>query len=398
MFKFLLLLISIIILLIGLDSSFFNQEALKKEPKRIVNIEKKNIIETSEEPIFKEVTISKKIINKVPKVKKIDKLFQIKRLMDKAQTAQKLQNFEKALSYYNLVIEQSKDSKEVKILKLYAKAQFYKANISEHYNALLIYDEVIKKFSHSSDIELLKIYSYAQFNKSYLTSGDEAIEIFDQIIENFKNIDNKEILMQLYKAQHNKAYILENDTNHKDEAIEVYDEIIKTFSPYEGEDYKTIVENALFSKSFLLMGNSDDESIEIYDSIIDKYRSKKYTENQSVPIQLEYAIVNNIELSLITNNDDTEYRELANQYLTKSPDIKPELDMLNILKNAQVSNQDENMKIWQEENREYYFSNWSFKELKQWNEQMEEGEEKQRIKLYLNKFINHSSENPDESK
>ena len=70
--------------------------------------------------------------------------------------------------------------------------------------------------------------------------------------------------------------------------------------------------------------------------------------------------------------------------------------MLNILREAQVGNQDNALRVWQEENRNYQFSNWSFDELQKWNQQMEEGEAKTRIKNYLNEFIKHNSNAVDD--
>ena len=292
-------------------------------------------------------------------------------------------------------IDKSKEDNETETLKLYAKAQFHKANNTERDEAIEIYDEIINKISTSSDVELLKIYALAQFNKAYLTSGEESIEIFNQIIERFKDENDKELLHEFYKAQISKAYVLEGYMQQGDEAIEVYDAIIKKFSSYDEKEYKDIVDNAMFSKSFLLMGDRDDEAMEIYDNIINNYErlNQSSKNNLPIPLKVEYSIINNIELALITNNSDSQYRELANRYLSDRKDTKPQLDMLEILREAQVSNQDDAINAWQEENRDYQFSNWSFTELRQWNNQMEDGEIKTRIKTYLNEFAKHNSDN-----
>lgn len=442
MFKFSLILLSIIIvILIGLDSNFFNEEH-----KKIIEIKKEEPPKASEEFIIERSTVKKEIPREVPKeipnIKKRDIYFEIQEIIKQAETAYHEKNFEKAIALYDTIIEKSKDSQEIKILrffamghfrkasiyrlsfneemeniikaydsvitkfenrqeiallKLYARAKRFKANISERDKSLELYNDIIRKFSKSSNVELLKIYTTAQFNKSYITTGSDTLEIFNQVIENLKNQDDKELLRHLYKAQQNKAYILEQYMNQKEEAVEVYDEIIKKFSSHEGEEYRAIVDSANFQKSFLLMGQNDEGSMEIYDEIIKKYekenQSNSNLDNLSPPLRVEYSIINNIELSLITNNDDTNYRELAEKYLSKSGDTKPQMDMLEILKNAQVSNQDEALKSWKKENKEYSFSNWSFNELEQWNAQMEEGEQKSRIKSYLHEFIKHNESN-----
>ena len=358
--------------------------------------------------------------------------------MGKAQDARLLGKFKEALRYYNMIIKQSKESNQVKILKifatasfrkasiyqfqqpeshnikieiydtvikkfekkqevellkLYAKAQFYKAYISDRDKSKEIYDEIINKLSNSLDIELLKIYASAQFKKYYLTSDEESIEVLNNIIKKFKMQDNEELLMQLYKAQHDKAHILKEFMNQKEEAIEVYDEIIKKFSSYPDREYQKIIDNAYFSKSFLLMGDRDDEAMEIYDDIIKNYEKNNLSKSELLPLptEVEFSIINNIELALITNTEDSEYRDLAKKYLKDNKDIKPELDMLEILREAQISNQDKEMKTWQEQNKNYNFRNWSFNELRQWSNQMEESEQKTRINSYLDKFIKHNS-------
>ena len=439
MFKFSLILLSIIIcILIGIDSNFFRETAKKTERTAIVEVKDEEQREPNKVLVLPSSTVQKEPKKRVQKTTEIDPYIELKEIIHQAQIFYMKKDFNKSLEYYNRVIKQSSKSQDIRILKLfsmahfrkasiyrytlkkelnkiideydsiikkfehrkeiellkrYAKAQFYKANISERDSALNLYDEVIRKFSQSSDVTLRKIYTQAQFNKSYLTTGGDSLDIFNQIIENLKNQTDKKLLLQRLKAQQNKAYLLEQYLNQKEEAIEVYDDIIKEFSLYTGDKYQEIVENALLEKSFLLMDYDDEEAMEIYDEIIKKY--EETTRNSDslspVPLKIEYSIINNIELSLTTNNDDSSYRELAEKYLSNSKDSKPQLEMLEILKNAQISNQDEALRAWQEENREYTFENWSFEGLVHWNEQMEEGEQKSRIKSYLSEFIKYNN-------
>ncbi len=439
MFKFSLILVSIIIcILIGLDSNFFRETAKKTEKIAVIEAKDNEQKEPNEVLVLPSSTVQKEPKKRVQKSTKIDPYIELKEIIYQAQISYMEKDFNKSLEYYNRVIEQSSKSQDIRILKLfstahfakasiyrytlkkelnqiideyesiikkfenrkeiellkrYAKAQFSKANISERDSAINLYDEVIRKFSQSADIALRKIYTQAQFNKSYLTTGSDSLDIYNQVIENLKNQTDKKLLLQRHKAQQNKAYILEQYFNQKEEAIEVYDDIIKEFSLDTGEDeYQEIVENALLEKSFLLMGYDDEEAMEMYDEIIKKYETATRDGDSlsPVPLKIEYSIINNIELSLITNNDDSSYRELAEKYLSNSKESKPQLEMLEILKNAQISNQDEALSSWQEQNREYTFENWSFEGLEHWNEQMEEGEQKSRIKIYLNEFIKHN--------
>ncbi|NEW59773.1 hypothetical protein GSY74_00615, partial [Sulfurovum sp. bin170] len=157
---------------------------------------------------------------------------------------------------------------------------------------------------------------------------------------------------------------------------------------YEDDIFQKEITDALFLKSFLLMGDYSQESMEIFDEIIDRC---KVAEDGTVPRNFEYSVINNIELALITNDDDTKYRDLADTYLYDLEDTRPQLEMLTILKNAQELNQDEAMQRWREEYKDYYFKNWSFEELKKWNSRMEDADRRDRISRYLNDFIKHNN-------
>jgi len=297
-----------------------------------------------------------------------------------------LDNKYEAIQSYQRIAKRYEKRQEITFLLYYAKAQFYHARMVERDKAIEIYNEIIYRFKHSNNTELLKRFAKASFEKSYFSTSYEAIDIYDEIIKKFKNTDNKELLEELYNAQMNKAYVLEHYLEERDETIEVYDQVIEKFSHYKDKESQIKVENALFSKSFLLMGESDEEAIDIFDTLIKRYQKEDMS---VVPQNLVYAIVNNIELSLITNNDDSEYQDLAQQYLQNSEDSVTEIEMLEILKNAQEDEQDEAMRRWEEEHKDFQFENWSFAELEQWNAQMEESERKTRIRGYLDRFIQH---------
>jgi len=287
-----------------------------------------------------------------------------------------------AIKAYNIVVDKFKDSNNIELLKLYFNAQKNKVFLLDNDEAIYVYDDIIDKFKDSNNIELLKKFSFAQNAKAYIVEGDEKIEIYDEIIDKFKDSQNKELLKQLINAEISKAYLLPND-----EAIEVYDDIIKKFDSYDDSEFEQEVADALFSKSYLLMSESKEESMEMLDKIIEKYKDR---EDKKASKNFEYAVINNIELALVTNSDDTNYVELANKYLLDIPDTKPQMEMLNILRNAQDINQDEALEKWKDTYKNYQFENWSFDTLKEWNEQIGDSTEKSRIKGYINEFIKHS--------
>jgi len=295
-----------------------------------------------------------------------------------------------AIQTYQTIQQRFKKRQELPLLLYYAKAGFDQAQMENKERSIEIYNDIIQTFQSSQEIELLKKFAQASFEKSYLSSSDEAIEIYDTIIQRFQKSDNPELLEDLYNAQMNKAYVLEHYQNEIEETIEVYDEIIDKFSNYSESSAEEKVENALFSKSFLLMGDSYEEAMENFDKIIDKYRNELDEGSIKTPPQkMVFSLVNNIEISLISNNDDTEYQELAQEYFSEDSSSHTEIEMLNILKNAQEEDQSEAIQAWEEKHKDFQFENWSFDKLEEWNAQMEESEIKTRIRDYLDRFIKH---------
>jgi tetratricopeptide (TPR) repeat protein len=299
-----------------------------------------------------------------------------------------LKDTNKAIDAYNFVINRLKESDNEKLLKLYYNAQILKASILGIHESIDIYDEIINKFKNFENPELLKKFASAQFAKSHLLKGEDRIEIYDEIIERFKDSTDKGVLKELSTAQFAKAYLINDCFQNRQEAIDVYDEIIERFKPYENDGFRQEVTDALFAKSFLLMGDYNQESMEIFDEIIDRCQS---CQDGAITQDFEYSVINNIELALITNCDDTRYRDLAKEHLSQLKDTAPQLEMLSILRNAQELNQDEAMQKWREQYKDFRFENWSFEELKKWNNRMEDSEQRERIKCYLDEFISHST-------
>jgi tetratricopeptide (TPR) repeat protein len=297
------------------------------------------------------------------------------------------QENDKAIRAYNRVIEKFENSKKEELLTLYYNAQILKAYLVDDDKSIEIYDEIINKFKNFENIELLKKFASAQFAKSHLLKGEDRIEVYDEVIDRFKDSTEKKLLKELSTAQFAKAYMINDCFQNRQEAIEVYDEIIERFKPYEKSGFRQEVTDALFAKSFLLMGDYNQESMEIFDEIIDRCKS---CQDGVITQDFEYSVINNIELALITNCDDTRYRDLAKEHLSQLEDTEPQLEMLSILRNAQDLNQDEAIERWKEQYKDFYFENWSFEELKKWNNRMEDSEQKERIKGYLDLFISHS--------
>jgi hypothetical protein len=271
----------------------------------------------------------------------------------------------------------------IELKKLIAEASklFQKGEDAE---ALRLYDLIIEQSQNSTDPKILELFSDACFSKAYIyniypnNDIDSALEEYDKIINKFKNKEDKSLLLLYMRARLQSAQY-----TSKDEILNAYDELIKKFKTDKDKRFKKEVEQMLFSKSFALMGVNDEEAMDVLDDIISAYQGKGVKE---LPETVQFSILNNIELSIITNNNDEKYVDLANKYLSNSADTKPLLEMLNIIKNSQDLNQDDALKNWHEEHSDYHFPDWDFNELKKWASSMENKEQRLRVFEYINDF------------
>jgi len=333
------LLVIVTLLAIALNFDFVSENIQEPSPKHH-SIEKevenkisaKNEIEQAKKPVRKndEHNLSK----------------ELKELLAKANRLFRESKDAEAHIIYDLVIEKSKNSKEVEILKLFAEACFSKATLYYIYpnydiaSAIELYDAIIDKFEKSCEKELIVLYAQAKMKQTQFGTKEENLVIYDEIIER-----------------------LQNDPKQR---------------------FGKEIEELLFSKSFLLMGYDDEEAMEILDGIIDKY-----DKNQPLPDTVKYSIYNNIELAIITNNNTEEYIDLANKYMANSPDTKPLIEMLTIVQNACELPQDKEIEKWVEEHKDYRLTDWDFSELRKWVNKMEHPETQIRIVKYLEIFEQH---------
>ena len=248
--------------------------------------------------------------------------------------------------------------------------------------AIELYREVILKAGQSKEKEILLYAIGARFRLSeiyYISDRALAIEQYDKIISLLKSKQDQELESIYIKANMDKMKLVDKDS--KDD---IYESLIDEFKDSKNEQVRRGIEKMMFDKSYDLMGENDTEAMMVLDGIIEKYRE---TNPASIPEYAKDALLNNIELAMITGTDDSDYRELANSYLSDVADAKPIMDMLDIIKNSQDSNQDQEMISWLENNKEYKFENWSFSEIIRWSEKIEDKEKKKRVQFYVYSFI-----------
>lgn len=330
---FILLIVSIIALM--LNFNFFSNTNVPIN-KTIV------LTETKSKPL-KESIIEISKISKETKTQENNLSMELQTLLKKANTLFQKNKDDMAIEVYALIIKRSKNSLDEKILKIFAQACFQKAKI--HY----IYP--------NNDIDL-------------------SIEVFDTLLEKIEHSQVKDLLLIYMRAKLDQAHLIS-----KDEVFSSYDELIEKFEKDKEQRFTKEIEELLFEKSFALMGINDEEAMEALDQIISKYADKT-----KLPPNVQNSILNNIELSIITNNDEDKYIDLAEEYMTNSPDVKPLVSMLKIIKNAQDIEQSEALEIWKTEHSTYTFPDWTFSELRNWVNKMETPETQNRLRQYLDIF------------
>jgi len=272
-------------------------------------------------------------------------------------------------------------SSELDQLLLEASKLFQKNEDSEAHR---IYDKIIELSKNSKDPRILKYFADAHYGKAFLynvyptNDTDSAIEEYELILNKFENSNDTKLLKTYITAKLQQAQFLT-----KEEVLQAYDDLIKKFGSDKENRFQKEVEELQFSKSFALMGVNDEEAMEVLDDIIAKYQDKG---SSKLPETVQYSILNNIELSIITGNNEEKYVDLANKYLSNTADTKPLLDMLNIVKNAQELEQEEAFEMWKEEHNDYHFPDWDFSELRKWADAMEDPERQARVRNYLDAF------------
>jgi uncharacterized protein YeaC (DUF1315 family) len=281
----------------------------------------------------------------------------------------------------------SEENVSIEVEKLLKQAHLL-FRASKDTEALELYKNIIQKTQNSKNLKLLEQFTEACMQMAFLyqiypnSDKEMAIETYNKVINKFQKSEDSKLLEYYITARVQQAYLFE-----KDERTYIYDELIKKFENNKDQKLQKRVEELLIDKSFELMGKEDEEAMEILDKLISKYEKREGKEKLPKPIEL--AILNNLELSIITSNDDEKYVDLANQYLSDSPDTKPLLEMLDIIKNSQYLEQDDAFETWKEEHKKYYFDNWSFQEMRRWMNQMEDKETRERVGKYIDAFENH---------
>lgn len=333
----LFILVIVILIAITLNFDFFSSPTLIK-PSSSNLIKKVQVIHKVQHPT---IAIEEKPIDSPES--NLSKELQL--LLNQAQLRYRKGKYEEAIVLYDKVIKKSKDSKEIKILKLFARACLNRAN---------------------------SYYSYPKYDV------DSAIESFELIIDKFQNKYNKELLLKYMEARLNKASLIS-----KEELIETYTVLIEKFQNDKEHRFEKEVEELLYAKSFALMGIDDEEAIAVLDSLIGKYKDAN---KSNIPDTVKYSILNNIELSIITANETDKYVDLANKYMSDLPDTKPIIDMLSIIKNSQDLDQNEAVEEWIKEHKNYNFPDWDFSELRKWVNKMEVPQRQARVRQYLDMF------------
>jgi len=410
----------------GINLIYFNNDVTINSLQKKSYESKNNLkVSTQSEESVKEIKYieEKKLQQNTKKNNSIEAY--IRSLKQEADLLISKEKYQKALEAYDKIIEITKKSINIKLLKHFAGAYFSKASIYNVYlndneKSILMLDEIAKRFKNSADIEGLRLFYKALNLKAQLTPLDKNIKlIYDEILDVFRNrtdkesikiyidtlrdksifVTDKEELMEIYNdiiertkysndkglltnmiyTENEKADLLAREGNIEG-AVKSYDEIIERF---DGNDmFFDEVSNALFAKSYRIASINQDESLEALDKIIDREQSKNNLNSKN----FEYSVINALELAIIQDIDDSKYENLITENFSSKHDVMAEYEMLKILQNAQYENQDNALLTWESKYKDHKFNNWDFSNLENWTSGIKNPEVKSRIKNYLNYF------------
>jgi tetratricopeptide (TPR) repeat protein len=260
-----------------------------------------------------------------------------------------------------------------KFLQHYVKDQFKKA--------LEYIDKALE--NANNDEELLQALWAKALILGDLDKSEEEIKEYDKVINKFSSSSNEKILETVAQALFNKAFRL-GVLDKSEEAIKEYDKVIDKFSSSTNEKILEAVARALVNKALRLgILDKSEEAIKEYDKVIDKFSSST---NEKILEQVTRALVNKIESLLITNQNINQNLKRAKELFKDSESKMIQYSMLEILYNAQISNQDKQIEEWKEKYENLDLGNWRFKEVEEWNNSMQDGEVKERIKKYIEIF------------
>jgi len=298
-----------------------------------------------------------------------------------------LDNSQKAILAYDRVIKRFENSSNVELLKLYFKAQKYKLQLVDNKEALQIYQDISEKFKNSTDEELIKMYLFAQEHiastiESENQDQEELLKTYDNIIEKVKYSNNPDLLKYLIKAEDGKIRYLILQ-NRIEEAIEVYDETIERLKE-EGNLYYREIISLMLSESYYLASYDKSRSLELLDEIIDKETQRGSVSSRD----FEFAVINALELAVVSDIDESKYKELLEENFSGKSDMMAEYEMLRILQNAQYSNQDKELRDWEIKYGDYRFEDWDFSNLDEWSREIKDPIAKERVATYLAFFKN----------
>ena len=253
--------------------------------------------------------------------------------------------------------------------KLQEKSESILQSIQEE--AVEIKNKYIKEVDRATELNKKHQKDIDLFKKMYTNSEKEEAE---ENVKDLKTIEKKDYSFSDWY----RLFLLEYMKNEFDKAL---DYIEKAIGKTDSNDELSM---ALVTKAITL-GRLDrsEDAIKTYDEVVERFGK---SENESLLEQVASALVNKIEIFLISGRDVKEDLALANKLYVDDKNRMMEISMLEILSDAKRISQDEKIAKWQDRYRDSSLTNWGFSELEEWNEAMQDDDVKNRIKSYIEIF------------
>ncbi len=313
-------------------------------------------------------------------------------LINKAITLGSLGKIEEEIKEYDKIVDKFWQSENETLLEFAGNALGSKGVrlgiMGQNDEEIIVYNKVIERFSHSTNEKLLVIFAKALVNKGVRLGQiegkrEEALVEYNRVITRFSESKNEKLLEQVAKALANKGFVLGFLSKYQ-ESISEYDKVIKKFSESKNEKILEQVAYSLANKGLRLADlGKIEESISEYDKVIKKFSKSK---NENITKIYESVLLNKIEILLISNQNIEDDLKIAQKSFNNNQNNMIKYKMLEILYNAQLTNQDTQIEEWKEQYKNIDLGSWRFDELDEWNDTMSDIEVKERIKRYIDIF------------
>lgn len=296
-----------------------------------------------------------------------------------------LNKIEQEIETYDQLFQEYSNEENSVYQELIVNALVNKAirlsQLNRHDEEVAIYNEFLEKYANDPtevmQINVAKILVLKGIHLSNLNKYNEAIKVYDELLKKDYKNDNESIHIQIANALLYKGNSFK-ELNQYDEAISLYDELIQRFNHKENNAIKERVTDSYMNKG-LLYGK-----LKHFDDAIDAYK-------KAITIQpnklTAYTNLLEIQLILFGKFDDNIVEKL-HKICKNDKETLLKFNMLKIIQNSLEKEQFDEISTLKEEFNDTSFGGWSWEELDNWANSLEDTNVRERVIATIELFKN----------